>query len=225
MAIFKLGVIITDIAGSIGGTVFKRGQTAGVLYNKGKAASKNILYQNAQLNPIASIFKKWGLLSPALQSDWNAAALLFLFPDKFGTMRNLKGRQLFTKLNIQLLPVGLYNDDPAGITSVVNSMTISNGIIDVANQLVNFDTYVAAGTVNYLVSAEITQNFLRSPTFTRRKVLYYDSTSGTSSTEFGFQFFNEFPYFDANYVGRIYVDTINDFGFKGVPIYLNTTTI
>ena len=225
MAIFKLGAIVTGIVGSIGGTTFKRGANNLIVTNKSFGGSRNKLLQNRQLNPIANLFKSWGFLSGVLQQTWIDEALNFQFPDKFGVQKFLTGRQLYTKMNIQLLPVGLYIDDATGMTSVVGELGISNCLIDPSETTANFDFFLAAGTVSYMVSAEITNNFLRAPSFTRREVIYYDDATGTGSVEFGVQFFAKFPQFDESYVARIYVDTINGYGFKGAPIFINASTV
>jgi hypothetical protein len=225
MAIFKLGAIVTGIVGSIGGTTFKRGANNLIVTNKSFGGSRNKLLQNRQLNPIANLFKSWGFLSGVLQQTWIDEALNFQFPDKFGVQKFLTGRQLYTKMNIQLLPVGLYIDDASGMTSVVGELSISNALIYPGTQEASFDFFLAAGTVSYMVSAEITNNFLRAPSFTRREVIYYDDATGTGTTDFGAQFFAKFPQFDSTYVARIYVDTINDYGFKGAPIFINASTV
>ena len=225
MAIFKLGAFVTAIVGSVGGTNFKRGTNNAIVTNKSFGGSRNTLLQNRQLNAIASIFRKWKFLSPALQDTWIAEALNFQFPDKFGVQKNLTGRQLFSKLNIQLLPIGLYNDDATGMTSVVGVLGISNCLIDPSETTASFDFFLASGTVEYMVSAEIAIGILRSPSFTKREVIYYDEAMGTGTSEFGVQFFAKFPQFDETYVARIYVETINNYGFKGAPIFINASTI
>lgn len=225
MAIFKLGAFATAIVGSIGGTNFRRGGNNAIVTNKSFGASKTKLLSNKQLNPIAQIFKKWSNLSPTLKDDWNSAALLFEFPDKFGVQRNITGRQLYTKLNIQLLPVGLYNEDTAGITSTIGTVNFSSGFVDVENKIASFNTFVPVGAVEFTVAAEVSQNILGAPIFNRREILYNDTASDSGSHDFGFQFFEKFPYFDANYTARFYFNTINNFGFKGVPVALTATTI
>jgi len=225
MAIFKLGAIVTGIVGSIGGTNFKRGANNLIVTNKSFGGSRNKLLQNRQLNPIAKLFKSWGYLSEVLQQTWIDEALNFQFPDKFGVQKNLTGRQLYTKMNIQLLPVGLYIDDASGMTSVVGVLGISNALIYPGTQEASFDYFLASGSVAIMVSAEITNNFLRAPSFTRREIIYTEDAMGTGTVDFGAQFFAKFPQFDSTYVARIYVDTINGYGFKGAPIFINASTV
>ena len=101
MATFKLGAIITDIAGSIGGTTLKRNGSYKVIMNKSSGTPYSRSLNNPSLQYLPYIFKSWSHLSDAEKAAWKEQALLYTFPDKFGTLRNLSGRQLFVKLNAQ----------------------------------------------------------------------------------------------------------------------------
>ena len=59
MATFKLGAIITDIAGSIGGTTLKRNGSYKVIMNKSSGSAYSPLLQNRALSYLGSIFKAW----------------------------------------------------------------------------------------------------------------------------------------------------------------------
>lgn len=107
MASIKLGAIITDIAGSIGGTTFRRTPRGIIAYNKQGTQIKSAFAPNSVKAQLGNIFKSWGLLSPSEKEFWAEQALLFQFPNKFGQLVNLTGRQFFTKLNAQLIPVNL----------------------------------------------------------------------------------------------------------------------
>jgi hypothetical protein len=225
MAIFKLGAVVTAIVGSIGGTTFKRGKNNLIVMNKSFGGSKNKLLQNAQLNPIARIFKLWTGLDSAIKTDWNNAAAIFLFPDKFGVEKHLSGRELFIKLNIQLLPVGIYIEDPVGITSDIGDVTFSNVLVDVSNQTLTFDTFTTGMFTLFTVQAEINLGPLASPVFSRREIIYNSQASGSTPEEIGAQFFGKFPYYDNNYNARLYFTLYNVFGFKSVPTYINALNV
>lgn len=219
MAVFKLGAIITDIAGSVGGTTFRRGAGLRSMYNKSGGGPKSKLLQNQQLQGIAAIWKRWSLLSGATRTAWDAAALLFEFPDKFGVMRNLTGRQLFSKLNIQLLPVGSSISDPTGITSFIEPFTIIGSTVssdqDYASVIIN----TASGENNYMISAEIKQGEIYKPTFTSRKVFFFSLASGIEELDITDDFYFNFPQFGVGYQAMYYITAINAFGFKSVTAY------
>lgn len=134
MATFKLGAIITDVQGSISGTTLRRTTTGHSMYNKQGSQIKSAFAQASRKNALANIFRAWGELDKATQETWAENALLYQVPDKFGKLKNLTGRQLFTKLNSQLLPTG----------------TTSN--------VATFDTYVEskdASLVNFSLGGEV----------------------------------------------------------------------
>lgn len=225
MAIFKLGAIITGIVGSIGGTTFKRSGGNLVMSRKSFGGSRTKLLQNKQLNPIGLLFKKWSSVSEVLRTDWEAKALLFTFPDKFGVYRNITGRQLFTKLNIQLLPSGGYIEDPTGMSSGLVVITVFSVTVNTATQSVEVicDNSGAQITVN--LSAEISLNTILNPTFTKRKVLKSVSGILILVIEMGPEFFSEFAQFTSNYNANFYLTVVNEFGFKSAPYWVKATVV
>lgn len=218
MAIFKLGAIVTAIVGSIGGTTFKRGVGNPIVHNKSFGFSRAKLLNNKQLNNIRNIFQAWKSLDDTFQSNWVAEALNFQFPDKFGVMRNLTGRQFFTKQNIHLMLVGLYVDDPSGISSTVQNIDVSSPLVNYTTQEASVDIFVPSGSTNIIIQAEVRNGALNSPTYTRREILVSDTVSGTITFDFGGQFFAKYPYFGETYNCRLYIKAMNDFGFQGSPI-------
>lgn len=116
MASIKLGAIITDIAGSVGGTTFRRTPRGIIAYNKQGTQIKSAFAPNSVKMYLGAIFSKWALLSPQEKNFWDEQATIYQFPNKFGQLVNLTGRQFFTKLNAQLIPtydsVSAENFDP-----------------------------------------------------------------------------------------------------------------
>ena len=72
MAVVKLGAIITQIAGSIGGWTFRRSQGSTVVYNKPGGASKNRLLLNAAFGNLREVIQGWALLSVGLRNQINS---------------------------------------------------------------------------------------------------------------------------------------------------------
>jgi hypothetical protein len=110
MANIKLGAIITDIAGSVSGSTFRRTPAGIILYNKQGTQIKSAFAQASQKNAISNVFRGWNILSSNVQKAWNDVALLYPVPGKFGGTKFLTGRQLYTKVNTQLLPTGTSSD-------------------------------------------------------------------------------------------------------------------
>ena len=106
MAVIKLGSIVTDIAGSIGGTTFRRTSTGHAVYNKQGRQVKSAFSKASRKNQLGNIFSNWYNLSESEREQWALNASTYPLKDKFGNTKYLTGRQLFTKLNAQLLPAG-----------------------------------------------------------------------------------------------------------------------
>lgn len=120
MATFKLGAIITDMQGSISGTTIRRTPNGHIMYNKQGTQIKSAFAPASKKNKIANIFRGWGELSKEQQDKWKDNAKLYPVKDKYGETKILSGRQLYTKLNTQLLPIGLNSNEKAFDTFVEN---------------------------------------------------------------------------------------------------------
>lgn len=110
MAVIKLGSIVTDIAGSIGGTTFRRTSTGHAVYNKQGRQVKSAFAPASRKNELGNIFADWYNLSEGERAQWEKNASVYPLKDKFGNTKYLTGRQLYTKLNAQLLPANAKSD-------------------------------------------------------------------------------------------------------------------
>lgn len=217
MATFKLGAIITDIAGSIGGTTLKRNGSYKVIMNKSSGTSYSRSYNNPSLRYLSYIFKSWSHLSDADKAAWKEQALLYTFPDKFGTLRNLSGRQLFVKLNAQR-----WLDAPSFVdVSTVSSVTKDFILESVIHEplVPYFSIYVTGnftGYQKYYVYLEISLQPLRAPSFISRKVIgVYDFIAGAGDNILP-DILKVYPFFDKNYNARVYICAVNNSGWKSV---------
>lgn len=104
MANIKLGLIITDIQGSVGGSTFRRTPRGVILYNKQGTQIKSAFAVASRKNQLGNVFATWQNLSPSEQTYWNNQATLYPQKNKFGSNVYLSGRQFFTKLSAQMLP-------------------------------------------------------------------------------------------------------------------------
>ncbi len=110
MAVIKLGSIVTDIAGSIGGTTFRRTSTGHAVYNKQGRQVKSAFAKASRKNELGNIFSSWYNITESEREQWATNASTYPLKDKFGNTKYLTGRQLFTKLNAQLLPANAASD-------------------------------------------------------------------------------------------------------------------
>lgn len=104
MANIKLGMIITDIQGSVGGSTFRRTPRGVILYNKQGTQIKSAFATASRKNQLGNVFSAWQNLSAEEKKYWNEQATLYPQKNKFGSVVYLTGRQFFTKLSAQMLP-------------------------------------------------------------------------------------------------------------------------
>ena len=226
MATFKLGAIITDIAGSIGGTTLKRNGGSKVIMNKSSGTPYSRSYNNPSLQYLPFIFKSWSRLSDDVKAAWDEQALLFTFPDKFGTLRNLSGRQLFVKLNAQR-----WLDTPSFVDVYTISSFTENFILDsVIYEPLASSFYVSISNdylnlQKYYVSLELSLQPLRAPLFISRKVIGIYEIPAGGGVNILDDILKAYPFFNAKYNARLYICAVNNSGFKSVwqykEVYIN----
>lgn len=220
MATFKLGAIITDIAGSIGGTTLKRNGSYKVIMNKPSGSAYSRLLQNKAISYLGSIFKAWAFLDTTVKDAWNTAALSFTFPDKFGTLRNLTGRQLFIKLNSQRYAYNTAIIDPTTLNSTLPPFLFTDAQkVPGTNQIFLEIFCEDTSTIAYSVMAEVSIQPLHAPTFVSRKVFTHVVFQGNGTTDIFTPFIQNFPYYTEEYNARLYVFQLNESGFKSVIQY------
>jgi hypothetical protein len=225
MATFKLGAIITDIAGSIGGTTLKRNGNYKVIMNKSSGSSYSRALNNRALSYLGSIFKAWAFLEPDVQALWNTQALSFTFPDKFGNLRNLTGRQLYIKLSSQLYGTGLDAPNPATLTSVIPPFTITDAVWNEGANTLFLNMPSEDGGQYFLFQLEYSLQPLRSPSFVARKVFTVKHFSLTDVYSVLSAIFADYPFINTKYKLRLYVTAINTSGFKSVTQAIDVVII
>ena len=220
MATFKLGAIITDIAGSIGGTTLKRNGSYKVIMNKSSGTPYSRSYNNPSLQYLPFIFKYWSRLSDEEKAAWKEQALLYTFPDKFGTLRTLSARQLFVKLNAQRWLDTQSFVDVSAISSFIENFTLSIAVYEPLAPFFNIavdGNYL--GFQKYYVSLEISLQPLRAPSFISRKVIGVYSLTAGAGVNILEDILKAYPFFNKNYNARLYICAVNDSGFKSVQQY------
>lgn len=151
MATFKLGAIITDVAGSIGGTTIRRTPNGHTMYNKQGTQIKSAFAEKNKRVQLSNVFSSWARLSEAEQTTWKDLAVLYPQKDKFGGLKQLTARQFYTKLNAQLVPVGAYVNlgrfDPTISEAVVTSV-----LLDASSEVFAFSLDQAIDGFYFMVS-------------------------------------------------------------------------
>jgi hypothetical protein len=99
MALIQLGVIVTNIKGSIGGTTFSMNRAG--LTAKKRLVGKRLANANqlASLNDSMAVTVAWNSLSFSQKTDFNNYALANAYTDRFGVTKQLTGFQWYKQLS------------------------------------------------------------------------------------------------------------------------------
>jgi len=108
MANIKLGAMIADIRGSIGGTCFSRGAGGAIARNSPKPCNPRTALQAVLRARVAQLAQMWsGSLTPTERTAWRAYAAETAWLNKVGTAAQITGLAAFVRLNTLRLQAGL----------------------------------------------------------------------------------------------------------------------
>lgn len=193
MATIKLGAFISDIAGSVGSTTFRRTSRGTIAYNKQSRQTKSSQALASKRLAIGQIFAKWNQLPKATQNEWASLATLYPKTDKFGKDVFLSGRQFFTKLNAQLTPVNASVD----LTNF-NDVRPSALVTDLVVALSSDEVFLEFVNVKETVTAHIAFYRLRSGGSVKPhahfKATAVPSIAANTTINVALEFLNQFPF-------------------------------
>jgi hypothetical protein len=106
MAKFKVGQVVADIKGLVGGTVFASNKGGNYIRRYKKPTNKNSVKQQAVRLAFGAMTGQWRLLTEAERQSWIEGAINFPYTDSLGESRIYSGQQLFNKLNNTLTQAG-----------------------------------------------------------------------------------------------------------------------
>lgn len=213
MATIKLSAIVTEIAGSVGGTTFRRFANGTIMQNKVSGASKNRLLNNPALPGLTTIINQWSVLAQATRDLWIAQALLFQFPDKFGILKNLSGRQLYIKLNSQAKFSGFTPPDVNTLSSLVEVTTIKVLTLETV-PFAEIELFDPIDNVNISIRAEQIPNASVGFSFKKREIIFNQIINLTINVDFTTAFFNKFPLVQIGDIFNLYIVFTNSSGFR-----------
>lgn len=213
MATIKLGAIITDIAGSVGGSTFRRGSNFIALYNKQRRQIKSVASPFSRLGALSNVVKTWSYMEQTDRDSWELVAGGFRFTGKFGNDKILSARQLFTKLNGQLLPTGTINLNASGISSIVSVPLINSVVSDIESSII--DINFSAGIYDEYTYYKFTKlgNLAQTYVPPSRRYDLVVSMAGDSTYNLFYAINNKYQSISVGDIFTIQVYNCNNFGF------------
>jgi len=106
MAKIKLGAIVSEISGKLGGHVFSKNRGGAYMRTKTTPLNPQTAYQAAVRGIFASISAGWSDLTEAQRTSWRDKVSVFSRTDVFGDLRNPSGKALYQRLNQNLSLTG-----------------------------------------------------------------------------------------------------------------------
>lgn len=219
MAKILMSGLVTAIAGSVGGTTFRRSPFGVVVSNKSMGYSRNKLLMNTSLLKLAQVRSDWNRLSHIEKSNWNNVALANEFPDRFGNPIKLTGRMLFTKCWGSLILSGT----SIPLASSFNRLTYKY-------ELIVSDAYLASNVLEVKINNPLGNQWYYfaldyigqsnpQPVFNRRKS--FAITYITTSTLFSAfnELLEQYPFAKVGDKCRLYVQVASSSGVKSTWKY------
>ena len=106
MAKIKFGMFMTDARGKVGGQVFSKNRGGAYVRTKVTPANGQTARQSYVRQLLGAISQSWSGLTQSARDSFDGAVAQWSKTDIFGDIRNPTGKNLFTRLNINLANSG-----------------------------------------------------------------------------------------------------------------------
>lgn len=98
MALIKLGALVTQISGKIGGQTLGTGPSGHYIKNNGVPRKSITLYQRDKMSLMATTAQRWRSLTPSQRLTFNNASPEYTYLNRVGETKNYSGFAIFTQL-------------------------------------------------------------------------------------------------------------------------------
>lgn len=148
MAKAKFGMIVTDMRNKLGGHVFSKNRGGSYVRTKVTPSNPQTTAQSAVRSALGSISAAWSGLTAGQRAGFNAAVDDWKTTDIFGDLKSPSGKNLFTRLNLNLDNSAQPLIDAVPDKVDVPSMQLIAAEMDLSAEEIVFDsTAVPVGTV------------------------------------------------------------------------------
>lgn len=172
MATIKMGAFATSIAGSIGGTTFRRQGSSIVVYNKPHGAGRSHILATSGIPQMVQAFSAWGQLSQSTQNAFSTSGAKLTYRDKWGDLQSYKGRELFVSVYNTAYHFDAVPTPPAIISGSVPQPTSFAVAAVSSTNAIEIEVPAGAASHKALISVEILKTAKQKPVYNRRKILF-----------------------------------------------------
>lgn len=106
MAKIKFGMMMTDARGKLGGQVFSKNRGGSYIRTKVTPSNPQTVMQSFVRGNLGSLSSGWNSLTAVQIAQWNSSVDEWQSTDVFGDIKKPTGKNLFVKLNLNLLNTG-----------------------------------------------------------------------------------------------------------------------
>jgi len=122
--LLKLGPLVTEVAGSIGGMTIQRSPDGAVARSKPLPIRRQSAKSANARQRLATLNKLWGTFTPTEKGDWDTFAATVTWYNRFGDVVTGNGYRAFLKNNAAMHTNGIYS---ASIAVQLTPPTSTNG--------------------------------------------------------------------------------------------------
>lgn len=120
----QYGVIVTELKGAIGGSVFQAGNGSKVLRNKGYRKGTSSSSRRLANSNVSNAAKLWGSITAANRAAWIPLIPTWTFVDKFGATYQGTAYQVFVAYNSLLLSTGQDRKEVPAASGTWDTLTL-----------------------------------------------------------------------------------------------------
>lgn len=151
MALLKMGSLVTQISGKIGGQTFGTGQGGQYVKNTGSYINKLTQSRSVVNSRLSSLSNSWRSLTTSQKNSWSAAAPNFPYVNRLGESRVYSGYNLYMKFNGNRALLGLSPVSTAPVPFVFTDFLEDDFNLDTNSMFISLDDTTADCT--YVVFA------------------------------------------------------------------------
>lgn len=106
MAKVKYSALVSDMRNKLNGSVLSKNRAGNYIRNKTTPVNPRTASQQANRQLLGSFSSMWGGLTEGQRASWRGAVASFPYTDIFGDRKELDGKSLMIKLNLNLANAG-----------------------------------------------------------------------------------------------------------------------
>lgn len=179
MAKIKFGAMMVDASGKLGGQVFSKNRGGAYIRTKSTPLNPQTTAQMSIRGIFASISSAWSGLSEAQRQSFNNLVSSYARTDIFGDLRNPSGKNLFQRLNQNLVISGQAQITECVQPSEVPFANLTSVTLDSGN--FNIDLATAGVTTGSKVVVWATPPLSAGTSFVKNKLRQIGVFNGSSA--------------------------------------------